>query len=120
MKTKIYELAGRKFYVGDIKNAQLAQLQEHFDVPADAGTKILSADFFKEFEGNIAKMCLFIAIIVQEEGVKLKDKKIDEIKELFLYELDPAQLLEMVTIFTVPSDKNSDGLKPESKTENNK
>lgn len=113
MKPKIYELAGRKFYVGDIKNAQLAQLQEHFDVKADEGTKILSEEFFKEFKGDIAKMCLFIAIIVNEEGVKLKDKKVDEIKELFLYELDPAQLLEMVTAFTVPSGKSSDGLKTE-------
>lgn len=111
MDKKIYSIKDetgkeRKFFIGKFVPGQLVQLQQ---IHSGSIHKTLSIEWFEEIQGDITKMLKIVAVMVTEAGVSLKKKNVDEVTELFQWELEPEEVVKMFTTFFPNSETNSDG-----------
>lgn len=86
MKSKKFELLGRKFVLKPLVIGQVHQLQKKCGINMSkiaAGSEGVEA-----MTNDVSKVAMFIAVIVHEEEVPLRDKKLDELSDFFLWNTD--------------------------------
>lgn len=91
-----FELNDRTFTVKALTPGQWGQIEKYL------GMKLrdINANTLQALTDDLNKLFLFFAIIVNEEGVSLEDKKIKKLAKFFLFNMDTPKTIKFINFFS--------------------